>query len=143
MSNDINNNHQERDHNDDYSVNNNVDDAHGIDIMDRYDLETATAHLFDIFYYSDDENGFSSSDTRLAERLLQRFPIAAQTFTADGYLLLHVACGRNAPKTLIRALLTVWPDAVSMRRRLDHTNMETDGRVVPSPLHLACMTCQS
>jgi len=87
MSNEINN--HEHDRNDFFNVD--EDDING------YDLQTATAWLFQTF----DRNSVSPSNAQLAERLIQQFPNAAQTFLAHGYLLLHAACQSNAPDAII------------------------------------------
>jgi len=104
-----------------------------VDEIEAYDLKTATVRLFDIF---DSKHGISARDEQLAERLLQRFPNAAQTFADVGVLLLHLACRNGASDTLIRALLMAWPDAVSTRSRYRHGK---SGEVMAFlPLHAAC-----
>jgi len=95
---------------DDYYVNN-VDVVNGM-MMNayHYDLQTATAQLFEIFGSINHKNVITSSDNdtqqqqqqQLAHYLLQQFSNMAQTFSDCGELLLNVACrNKNVPESLI------------------------------------------
>jgi len=146
MSNNDDNDMRKRDHDDDNDPVGVVDDVDDDDDdddsdMDEYNLETATEDLFEII---DSDDDVSPRDERLAIDLLERFPNAAQTFSASyGELLLHVACANDAPEALIRALLKAWPEAVSTKTIPGSENQDDDDMVGLIPLHEACLHSRS
>jgi len=100
-------------------------------------FQVAVSRLFDICC------GQSLASPDELERLLQDFPEAVKTRCHKGMLLpvdtesifeikglypLHMACWRNAPISVVRALLNAWPEAVQAVG--DYS----------TPLHCACLS---
>jgi len=111
--------------------------------IDDYDLQSAIRCIFSIIRLGNEVCPFHE---QLAIDLLERFPAAAQMILPGrGDLFLHLACGRDSPESIIRALLKAWPDAVSMRTRHwpSHDENHKFLRIPKLPLHLACLLLQS
>jgi len=102
------------------NTNNSDDGDHG-DSTVNLTHQAAVSRLFDICC------GQSLSSPDELERLLQKYPNAVKTYWEDGMELpinttesdevaskspIHIACLRNAPVSVVRALVNAWPDSV-------------------------------
>jgi len=99
---------------------------------DNAQQAAAVSRLFEILQTEESSHEFADE----VKSLLKRFPQAAQTLSPNPYYPLyplHVACLKNAPISIIHALLTAWPDGVQ-------TRPWNDG---PLPLHDACVCGKS